>query len=376
MARTAKEKMEALQNQTMDYYFDPDNCNEVELFKAQKLSGELLAEMRTVSSIGRDEIKILINNYYQVQDMRKATREQIRSIEAGRAVGSKSNVAILDWMLKNNVIIEKGVEDALDAITMSTPVGRWLRGIVGIGPILSGGLLAYLDVTNIQYATAFHSYAGLNDNNRPWLGTAKTTEIVNSIIPSRGKVTDEMVVEIAAKTQWSYEYIRENAYVPKKKDSDEMKWDKSKIILCCSKIPYNRSLKVLMYKVGASFQWLCNNEKSLYGRLYSERRVLETKRNENGEYAKQAANILATKNIGKTTAAYKAYSQGMLPAAHIAARASRWTQKIFLSHLFEEMYRVQYDKVPPRYYSLEYSNGQHNREILPEVPYTKVSSEM
>ena len=63
--------------------------------------------------------------------------------------------------------------------------------------------------------------------------------------------------------------------------------------------------------------------------------------NEEGKFADQAANILETKNIGKDTVAYKSYSQGKLPKAHITARAMRWTEKIFLSHLFEEMYRVR-----------------------------------
>jgi hypothetical protein len=98
--------------------------------------------------------------------------------------------------------------------------------------------------------------------------------------------------------------------------------------------------------------------------------------NEKGMYADQAANILATKNIGKSTEAYKWYSKGMLPPAHINARARRWAEKIFLSHVFEEMYRVHYDKVPPRYYTLVHSEGKHNKEYAPEVPYTKVSEEL
>jgi hypothetical protein len=154
------------------------------------------------------------------------------------------------------------------------------------------------------------------------------------------------------------------------------KWSKDKLVKTCSKIPYNRSLKTHMWKVGSSFQWLCNNPSSLYGRLFNERRVLETEKNERGEYAEQAANILATKNIDKSTEAYKCYAKGMLPKAHITARAMRWTEKIFISHLFEEMYRVEYDKIPPRYYALEHLGGQHNTEIQPEIPYDYCTEEI
>ena len=64
---------------------------------------------------------------------------------------------------------------------------------------------------------------------------------------------------------------------------------------------------------------------------------------------------------------------------------------MFLSHLFDEMYRVHYDEVPPVPYILahpekditikdlspddpEYA-ARHNRYIEPEVPYTLVTSE-
>jgi len=52
-----------------------------------------------------------------------------------------------------------------------------------------------------------------------------------------------------------------------------------------------------------------------------------------------------------------------IQTAHI--RADRYTRKIFLSHLFEEMYRVEYNTLPERY------NDANCIIIEPEVPYTK-----
>lgn len=360
-------RLEQMSIQTDDDWFvdGSDENSTVELFKALKLSKQLKSDIKEISNISREEIKMLVKIYYQLQDNRKATREQIRSIEDQE--GKETNVAILDWLLKNYVVMEKGIVDCLELVCMSNEVGRWLLNIKAIGPVLAAGLLAYLDVTDKQYATQFMSYAGLNDNNRPWLGADKSKKIVNEIVGESKVVTDDMVVEIAAKTQWKYEYLRDNAYDPEKK-----KWNKANIIKACSKVPYNKELKVLMYKVGASFQWRCNDAESVYGTLFSQRRVLETQKNENGDFAKQAAECMS--KVGTGTVAYKSYKDGKLPKAHITARASRWTQKIFLSHLFEEMYRVKYDKVPPRYYSLEHCEGHHD-EIEPEVPYTKVSSE-
>jgi hypothetical protein len=130
-----------------------------------------------------------------------------------------------------------------------------------------------------------------------------------------------------------------------------------------------------MYKIGKQFLWLKNDPESLYGRLLSERIVYEMEKNENGDYADQAAKVLETKNISNAEHK-KCYQSGKLPKSHITMRAFRYVEKIFISHLFEEMYRVANDEIPPRYYALEHLEGQHNKEILPEVPYDLVSSEM
>lgn len=57
-------------------------------------------------------------------------------------------------------------------------------------------------------------------------------------------------------------------------------------------------------------------------------------------------------------------SKGYEPA-HAAVRALRYVKKIFLAHLFEEMYRVEYNKSPAR------SGESSNLIVEPEVPYTR-----
>jgi hypothetical protein len=362
--------------QERDDYLYLTEDNEVELMKAIKLSKDIKTELMQVDNISRSEIRTVVDMYYQVQDMRKAIREQIRAIEQGRSAktadNKEANVTILKWILSNVAIIEKGINESLQMICESNEVGHWLLSINGIGPILAAGLLGYLDVEGRDYATQFISYAGLNDNNRPWLGAEKSRAIVNEVVGTSRTVTDDMVAEIAMKTQWPYSFLVKKAYVEK---NGKGKWSKDKLIKACSMIPYNKELKTHMYKVGSSFQWLCNNPNSLYGKLFTERRNYEMLNNESGKYAEQAKRKLEEYNIDKSTKAYEAYSQGKLPAAHINARAMRWTEKIFLSHLFEEMYRVRYDKIPPRYYSIDKLGEEHNKDIAPEVPFTLVSGE-
>lgn len=346
-----------------------DVDSQVELDKAMSLSRDLKKEIRSIDHISTNEMKFLVQEFYQFQDIRKSAENQIRSIQQGFDTGATTTVKTLDYVSKNAQITENGIKNIIQTICESDEVGRWLMSTKYIGPVLAGGCLAYFDVTNKQYASQFISYAGLNDNNRPWLGREKSKVIVENIIGNSKEITDDMITEISVQTQWNFAYLQSKAY-----NEEKGKWSKEALINACAKIPYNKDLKVLVWKIASSFQWGCNDPESVYGRLFSERRILETAKNEKGDYADQAAKKLETTNIGKDTDAYKAYSQGMLPKKHIENRAKRWVSKIFVSHLFEEMYRVKNDAIPPRYYSLEHCEGHHDI-IAPEVPFTKVTGE-
>ena len=350
---------------------------EIDLPDAKALVKDLLTNTVFLDQIQRSEIRTLVDNFYQMQADRKRKTEQIRAIKtAADPTGENKNAAaaVLKWFCKYDASMEAGIEKILLSTAQANEVGQWLLQIKGIGPILSAGLLAYFDVEGRNYASQFISYAGLNDNNRPWLGSEKAKKIVNDVIQEMAEntskksipITDDMVVEIARRTQWSYNYLLGRAY-----DKDKKKWSKDKLCAACAIPPYNKSAKTLMWKVGSSFVWLRNDQESMYGRLYNERVIYETEKNERGEYAEIAEAILASKNFDKSTTAYKEYSKGRLPKAHIAARAQRWVEKIFLSHLFEEMYRVKYNKIPSRYYTLEHVDG-HHKELPPEVPYKSV----
>lgn len=344
---------------------------DVDLIESVKVDKDLKHKLVNMAGMNRREIKTVVDLYYQVQKDRIALENQIRAIkqEYDEDAPDNNNLIVLDYLLKNMKIMETNTANIIKQIVNNDPVGRWLVQIKGIAEILAAGLLAYFDVEGKNYASHFISYAGLNDQNRPWLGTEKATAIVNDIIGKSKVITNDHIDEIALRTKWSYKHILNHAY-----DQEKEKWSKDKIIAACAMVPYNRNLKKLMYKVGASFVWQCNKPDSLYGRLFNERKQYEMERNEAGEYADQAANILATKKYGKSTVAYKAYSEGKLPKAHIISRSMRYAEKIFLSHLFEEMYRVRYNQIPPRYYTLEHCDGHHD-EIQPEVPYTLVDGE-
>lgn len=341
------------------------------LLEAIKLSKGTKQELIEFGSVSRSEIRDVVNSFYQLQKYRIVLAGQIRAIDMGVTGQSiESNTAILKWLVGNVALLEKQLKAVLDIVTDKSEVGRWLKKIVGVGEVMAAAMLGYFDVEGREYATQFISYAGLNDNNRPWLGKVKAEALVKDVIGDDKKITNEHVYEIAARSKWSYDYLLKNCY-----NQDKEKWNgltgKGGIIPAVAKVPYNRDLKMIMWRLGSSIQWKCNNPKSLYGRLYNERKVMETKNNLEGKYADQAAEALKKKNYKKDSESYKAYIQGKLPDAQITARSLRYMEKIFISHLFEEMYRVHYHKIPPRYYTLEKVPG-HHKEIEPEVPFTEV----
>ena len=204
--------------------------------------------------------------------------------------------ATLQWLADMNRTLEESIKSALDVYSGASAVGRWMRSQKGIGPVIAAGFLAHLDITKAETAGAFWSFAGLD---------------------------------------------------PRKT------WGKGE------KRPWNADLKVLCWKLGESFVKVSGYEDAFYGRLYKERKALEIERNERGEFADQAAAKLEKYNIKKTTDAYKAYSQGKLPPAHIHARATRYAVKLFLSHLHHIMYVDHHGKDPPLPYAIGILNHAH-----------------
>jgi hypothetical protein len=124
-----------------------------------------------------------------------------------------------------------------------------------------------------------------------------------------------------------------------------------------TKRPWNADLKRTCYLIGESFVKVHNREDDIYGHVWAERKLLENERNEEGRFADQAAKKL--KQVGKNTEAYKHYSQGKLPPAHIHARAKRYAVKLFLSHYFEVGYTALHGERPNLPYAIAHKQHVH-----------------
>lgn len=244
----------------------------IELEPINKLSKDLLKASHTLSD---DEARFLVDAYYQMQDNRIRADGQIRSIEKGE---TPEPHAVLDWLSTQNSALENQIKNALHKYALSKPIGEWMLSICGIGPVISAGLMAHIDINKAIGAGNIWRYAGLDPT---------------------------------------------------------VEWKKGE------KRPFNATLKTLCWKIGESFIKVSSNEKDFYGQIYKERKAMEQAKNERGDFKEQAEAKLAKYKIGKTTDAYKSYIEGRLPPAHIHARARRYAVKMFLSHLFEVWRQIE-----------------------------------
>lgn len=273
----------------------------------EELTPEILPELlrkdlrEAASLLGIQEVKYLVSMYYQFQEQRKASSNRVRTLGSQ---GAPLN--FLTWMKNEMVTLEDTIKKVLDYYTLVEPtgMGQWARSIHGIGPVITAGLLAHIDVTKAPTAGHVWSFAGLDPN---------------------------------------------------------VVWGKGQ------RRPWNADLKVLCWKAGESFVKSSGSEKSYYGRLYKERKLYEIERNDAGGNAEAAKNILATKNFRDETVAKAWYLQGKLPPAHIHARASRWAVKLFLAHFWEESYRRHFSVEPPLPYPIAFLQHVHRIGPPPNV---------
>jgi hypothetical protein len=245
----------------------------------------LSKDLRDVSQRLTDtEARYLVDGYYTIQEYRKAMDNQLRSMSANNSEPS----LVLSWLAENVHRLETQIKYALGKYASAHKVGIWAQSIVGIGPVISSGLLAHIDIEKAPTAGHIWSFAGLSNHE----------------------------------------------------------WNKGQ------KRPWNARLKTLTWKIGESFVKVQNHKDDIYGKIYSQRKQYEQEKNERGDYAEQARLKLEKFKIGKSTEAYKVYSVGKLPKGHIHERAKRVAVKLFLSHLHEAWYLHHYGKAPPIPYAI------------------------
>jgi hypothetical protein len=280
----------------------------MELEHIAKLSKDLKLASR---QLGPQEARYLVDAYYIIQEDRKRSNNQVR------AMGSEPS-DVLAWFAEQNTRLENQIKVSLDVYSYNHPMGSWMRATKGIGPVIAAGLLAHLSI--------YHP--GKLPDGTPMLD-------------AEGKPV--MVPTETVGHWWTFAGL-----------DPSKTWEKGQ------KRPWNASLKVLLWKAGDSFVKVSGGENpGYYGTVYRTRKAYEIENNEAGKLAGEAARALSRKKFSKDTEAYKAYSQGKLPPAHLDARARRYAVKLFLSHLHHEWYVHEFKKTPPMPYPIAHLGHVH-----------------
>ena len=248
--------------------------------------------MPSKRTLTRQEARYLCDAYYTIQEYRKRAANQLRAATPEHEQPSE----ILTSFLREYERLERRMKTELGRFARSTEIGRWLLSICGIGPVITAGLIAEIDIQKAVTAGHIWAFAGL---------------------------------------------------------APGVEWNKHE------KRPWNARLKTLCYKIGESLVKVSGNDKDVYGKVYRQRKALEIERNERGEFAEQASQKLAVTKIGKDTEAYKWYSQGKLPPAHLDMRARRVAVKRFLADLQTAWYWLEFHCLPPLPYPIAILEHAH-----------------
>lgn len=247
------------------------------------------------------------------------------------------------------------------------------NSIIGIGPVISAGLLAHIDLEpwrcqRIRKESPFYD---------PKLKKACTSK------EPCGAECQTQVVATAGPI-WRFAGL-----------DPTVVWREKE------KRPWNGALKRLCWIIGESFMKQSGHEHDFYGKLYLHRKAQEIDRNCAGQNVAQAQTALAQKKWGKDTDALIWYSGRltpdaakvwwntpaekrlglakklagevgtgvqMLPPARIQLRAQRYAVKLFLSHWHCVAFYHKYGKMPPKPYVIEHL-GHANMIQVPEWPF-------
>lgn len=353
--------------------------SDLELNPIARLSRDL---RRGAATLGDTEARFLVDAYYIMQENRKRAAGQERALTA-----SDEPHEIITWLKAQNEVMESQIKAALDVYTQAHMMGEWMRQVYGIGPVISAGLLAHIKIERAPTVGHIWSYAGI-------AGPVTNTELKRAIyrVAYREPVPQGVIPTLTLEKPYEATYLypdgEEHAFFQVVVEADEAHpailasnpqvigvdrtwrafsgnrpWSKGE------KRPWNAGFKTLCWKAGHSFMMFSNDERCFYGRLYRQRKEREINRNERGDFAETAK--IRAETVGKATDAYKAYSKGILPPAHIDAMARRYTVKIFLSHLHEEWYWRHHGKEAPAPFAI--AQLKHAHYIPCPIPRKKAA---
>lgn len=262
---------------------------------------KLARDVRQLSvELDRNSARKVVDAYYVIQENRMAFAAQARELTKQDCPNE-----LMAYLSDSLLVMEKALKNPLQRFSQNSIAGQWSLSQYGIGPILSAGLVAHIDITKARTAGSVWRYAGLDPTQT---------------------------------------------------------WEKGQ------KRPYNAELKMLCWKIGQSFMKFSNKEQCFYGHLYKQDKARRIAKNEAGDYADFAKDILSKKNFKENQTRSKLES-GILSDAQIDAQARRFAVKIFLSHYHAVAFQEHHGEAAPRPYII--AHGDHVHEIaIPNNPFS------
>jgi len=322
-----------------------------DIFGVEKLSDDL---KKSAGLLTASQARYLVDYYYKIQDDRIRAAGQVRSSEA------EEPIDWIDFVYRQLFALENRIKSALGIYSLSTELGHWSRSITGIGPVLSAGLLAHIDITKTAHPGSLWRLAGLDPTSK-WIGSDAAKKLVAEKIASRGKVSKQEIRDLAVMSNRNPVLLEKMAVSYNKKDGDT-KVTTTNLAKALARRPWNAQLKVIQWKIGESFVKVQGKKGGkFYGEFYAQRRALEEARND--DMLNEVEALAKAKTVGKSTDAYKSYSLGKFPPGHLYSRSKRWVVKLFLSHYHHVAHEIHYGKPPERPWII--THGGHSDFIPP-----------
>lgn len=197
-------------------------------------------QVLSAANLTAPEIRFIVTNYYDAQEMRKRGDMQLRHVGDKDDAAQKGPAQLLSFWTDTQAALEKDVLKMLEAYAESHPAGAWMLAQYGVGPVIAAGILAHVDIEKAPTVGHIWRFAGLDPSS---------------------------------------------------------KWTKGE------KRPWNAQLKQITWHAGQCFKRSSNAADSFYGKLYREHKEIVVARNEAGAYAERAKSFVTkSADVKKTLA--------------------------------------------------------------------------
>jgi len=268
-----------------------------------------------VGILGEEEVERLVNcgdknvSYKgAIRDLKEEKNERhgefqtIYDLAVAKLESDDNHKKVNDLAAQAETILKKQIQAEIKSHPLWTD---WLSRVMGIGPIIAGGLIAWINIKKCPHAGNLMKYAGLAVVTDSY--QCANPQCMKTYSPDEIKTIEERVsdgeAQEAARCPACHTFLKILGHADRRQKGQVA--------------GYNPKLKTLMWKAGQSFVKM-PAEKSGYRQLYDQfRKRIES----------QPCNKV-----------HKNEKQEIIPCfkAHMHAKATRATTKIFCSHVYQQ----------------------------------------